>query len=77
MINSTIKKWGNSLALRIPKAYADELGLDENSEVSLEVRDDNLVISRGKPLEEMLSSITDENQHDLYDFGEARGKEAI
>jgi len=34
-MKTTIQKWGNSLALRIPKAFADELGLERDSLVEL------------------------------------------
>ena len=77
MVYSTIKKWGNSLALRIPKAYAAELGVAENSSVSLEVIGNRLIVKRGQTLEEMLACISDENKHELVDFGESRGKEII
>lgn len=77
MINSTIKKWGNSLAVRIPRAYADELGFDENANVSLEISDDRLIIRRDETLDDMLAQINDENKHTLADFGEPRGREMI
>jgi len=77
MINSTIKKWGNSLAVRIPTAYADELGFDENANVSLEISDDRLIIRREDTLDDMLAQINDENKHTLADFGEPRGREMI
>jgi len=77
MINSTIKKWGNSLAIRIPAAYADELGLDENANVSLQITDDRLIIQREETLEDILAQITDENKHTLADHSEPRGKEMI
>lgn len=74
---STIKKWGNSLALRIPKAYAQELGVEENSRVSIEIKNDRLIIKRGQTLEEMLALVSDENKHEVIDFGEPIGKEMI
>ncbi len=74
---STIKKWGNSLALRIPKAYAQELGVEENSRVSIEIKNDCLIIKRGQTLEEMLALVSDENKHEVIDFGEPIGKEMI
>ncbi len=38
-----IKKWGNSLAVRIPAAFAEQLHWDENTEVELRVSDGKLV----------------------------------
>ncbi len=38
------QKWGNSLAIRIPKAYAREIGLAVGSEVDLKIESDKLVV---------------------------------
>ncbi len=38
-----IKKWGNSLAVRIPAAFAEQLHWDENTEVELSVSDGKLI----------------------------------
>lgn len=77
MILATITKWGNSLALRIPQPIAAQLGVKENSNVSLVIDGDRLIIKRGQTLDEMLEMITDENKHQLIDFGLPRGKEVI
>lgn len=72
-----IKKWGNSLAVRIPQAFASQIGVEENSNVSIEVLDDRLIIKRRHTLDEILANITDENKHQLIDYGEPQGKEII
>lgn len=77
MTYATIKKWGNSLALRIPQPFANQLGVEENSSVSLELIEDRLVIKKEPTLDEMLANITDENKYQLIDFGESKGKEMI
>jgi len=77
MILATLTKWGNSLALRIPQTIAAQLGVHENSNVSLELEGDRLVITRGQTLEEMLAQVTDENKHKLVELGAPRGKEMI
>lgn len=41
-----IQKWGNSLALRVPKAFADSLRLGDGSAVTLDLTDDSLVITK-------------------------------
>lgn len=73
----TVAKWGNSLALRIPQSFAAQLGVKENSKVSLELIGDRLIIKRGQTLDEMLAMVTDENKHQLIDFGAPQGKEII
>ncbi len=77
MTNATIKKWGNSLALRIPQSFATQLGIEDNCSVSIELTADSLIIKRGQTLEEMLATITDENKHQIIDFGDPQGKELI
>ena len=41
----TIKKWGNSLATRIPKAIVDSVGLELDQEVSIESVDGKIIIT--------------------------------
>ena len=45
MAKASVVKWGNSLALRIPKVVAGALGLEERSEVRLEIKKGVLVIT--------------------------------
>jgi len=77
MVIGTVTKWGNSLALRIPQPIAAQLGIKENSNVSLEIDGDRLIIKRGQTLDEMLELITDENKHQLVDLSAPVGKELI
>jgi antitoxin MazE len=81
-MKARVKKWGNSLAVRIPRALAAEIGLSENTEVELSSDRGRLVISplkrtrkRKYSLKEMLRSITPENLHGEIDFGRPVGKE--
>ena len=74
-----IKKWGNSLALRIPKELAAEAGLADNSVVELKIRNGHLVVSgpitTAASLDDLLDRATPENRHGETDFGPARGRE--
>lgn len=64
---SKIQKWGNSLALRIPKSYAEALEFNEGASVKIKIVKDKLIISRKKKqdikLNELLSGINDKNLH--------------
>ena len=42
-------KWGNSLALRVPKACAQELGASAGKATNMEVRDGKLIVELAKP----------------------------
>ncbi len=76
---TAVQRWGNSLALRIPKAFAMETHLENGSEVDVSVQGDTIVISpvrrRRYDLNEMLEAITPENVHPEYTSGEAVGRE--
>lgn len=75
-----IKKWGNSLALRIPRALAAEAGIADNSLVEVRLKGSKLLIS-GLPepdpsLEDLLKKVSRENLHGEEDSGPAKGREA-
>ena len=78
-METRVQRWGNSLALRIPKLLADEAGLKVNSPVQLTLRDKQLVIAPVvKPtlsLDSFLARVTDENLHREVDTGPAVGGE--
>jgi antitoxin MazE len=78
-METRIKKWGNSLALRIPKALAKEAGLSYELPVELSLVDGQLVIApieASKPdLEAMLAQVTENNLHSEVNLGPAVGKE--
>lgn len=80
-MKARVQKWGNSLAVRIPKAFAAELGLEADTHVELSVRDDTLVIERNEDLPEislddLLAGVTDENIHEEIRTGPPVGNEA-
>ena len=73
---STVAKWGASLAIRIPKAIAEQWGVREGSAVELVSRGEQVVIrKREHDLAEMLAKVTPENLHSEVDFGPPVGRE--
>jgi len=72
-----IKKWGNSLALRIPKREAEELDLHENKEVEIEKKGENLMIKpKRSKLQNLLKNVDEENMHSAkFSTGKPQGKE--
>ncbi|MCR4419134.1 MAG: AbrB/MazE/SpoVT family DNA-binding domain-containing protein [Clostridia bacterium] len=71
-----VQRWGNSLAIRLPKALAGKLGLAEGTPVELEVDRDRLVIyPRRYTLEELLAQVGPDNRHAEVDTGPPRGRE--
>ena len=81
IMNALIKKWGNSLALRIPKSYAKEIKLEDGAAVEIKIEENKIVIlpkrkrEKKYSLKELVSRITEENRYDEIDFGPPLGKE--
>ena len=78
-MQSQIQKWGNSLAIRIPKVFAKEAEIEQGVNVEVKVVEGSIVITPIKKeeykLEDLLSKVTKENIHQEVSTGEARGKE--
>ena len=75
---TSIQRWGNSLAIRIPKAFAAQAQLSENSDVEISLEGDRIVLTPARrqwPLDELLQGITPSNVHGEIHWGEKRGKE--
>ena len=79
-MNTRVQKWGNSLALRIPKSFAAEAGFHADAAVELSLVEGALVVKALNPqpltLAELLRGITNENLPAEWDTGPAVGKEA-
>ena len=75
---TTIQRWGNSLALRIPKAFASQANLEEDTRVDLMIRGESIVVRVARPeysLDDLLKQVTPSNRHGESDWGEAVGNE--
>lgn len=78
-MTATVQKWGNSLALRLPRAVAQQINVSEGQSVELKVTANRLVIRparRRLTLDELLAKVTPENIHPETNWGPPRGKEA-
>jgi antitoxin MazE len=77
------QKWGNSLALRVPKAFADEIGASDGRAAEMIVSNGRLVIEIARPqrrkrrytLDELVAGITPHNRHEVIDWGPPVGNE--
>ena len=78
-MKTRIQKWGNSLALRIPKSFAVETGLAQDAIVDISLVEGKLIVTPlpipSITLEQLLAGVTDSNRHTEYDTGEAIGNE--
>lgn len=80
MAGSQIVKWGNSLAIRIPKPLAEEAGLGEGDRVLMEAADGQIAVRRANEiptLQELVAQITPENRYDETSTGRERAKEGV
>jgi antitoxin MazE len=75
-------KWGNSLALRVPKAFAKEIGAAEGERAEMTTENGALIVKVPRPkkrrrydLESLIDGITEENRHPENDWGPAVGNE--
>ena len=79
-MRTRVQRWGNSLAVRIPKTFAEEVGLKDDSPVNLRLSQGRLVLEPSSPrppsLEELLGKVRKSNLHAEFDTGPAQGREA-
>ncbi|HAK3431375.1 TPA: type II toxin-antitoxin system antitoxin MazE [Salmonella enterica] len=80
MIHSNVKRWGNSPAVRIPATVMQAMNLHIDDEIKIDMVDGKLIIEPvAKDVEfslaQLVAGISDENQHDLIDWGQPAGKE--
>lgn len=79
----TLKKWGNSSAIRLPKSLLEEVGIHDDASFEVEVKDGSIVLKEKKEvesLEELFSDFDTESyfrNKDIleYDWGKPQGKE--
>jgi antitoxin MazE len=73
-----VQKWGNSLALRIPKSFAVETNIEEGSTVEMTMGKNGIFVRSPKQeltLDSLLAEITSDNLHGEIDLGEPEGDE--
>ncbi|MGB7763211.1 MAG: AbrB/MazE/SpoVT family DNA-binding domain-containing protein [Bryobacteraceae bacterium] len=77
---TTVSKWGNSLAVRIPQAIAREARLSEGDCLALDLNRDGSIVLRSArrryELAELVSRITPRNRHRETGWGRPQGKES-
>ena len=76
-------RWGNSLAIRVPSAFAKELGATEGRRAEMTLEDGALLVRivktnrvRRHRLEDLIERVTEENCHPETHWGPPVGNEA-
>jgi antitoxin MazE len=79
-MQTRVQKWGNSLAVRIPKSFALESHLTQDSLIEISIEAGKIILQPVKPgsqsLAQLLEAVTDENLHDEINTGISMGQEA-
>ena len=78
-MNVKLRRWGNSLAIRIPSGIAKEASLREGNSLSIKYAEGALrltLVEDAPSLDDLVSRINADNVHGEVDFGSAVGKEA-
>jgi len=80
-MQTKVQKWGNSLALRIPKSFALNMDIKQNEFVDLSIGDGKLIITpitaKEYSLKELLAGVSEDNLHGEFDTGIPVGKELL
>lgn len=77
---TTIVKWGNSQAIRIPKPILEMAGLNENDKVDISVKDGNIIIipiKKHKTLKERIAEYEGDYVCEEWNTGNSEGKEVF
>lgn len=78
-MQARIQKWGNSLAVRIPKSFALQSHLDQNSMVEMSLEDGKIILlpveQPEMTLAQLLAGVTEENRHAEVEMGTSIGRE--
>jgi antitoxin MazE len=77
-----IQKWGNSLAVRIPKSFAVQTEIEQDTIVDLSILEGSIIVKPEKrnpklTLEELLEKVSAENLHGEVDTGASLGREVF
>jgi antitoxin MazE len=75
-----VQKWGNSLAVRIPKPLAKDADVTEGTVLNLAVSDGKViatpVLHKQLTLDQLLAKVTKKNRHAEIETGKSVGREA-
>lgn len=77
-MKTRLQKWGNSLALRVPNAFAKDTQLEDGSEVEMNVIEGKIIVTsliKQYSLDELLAAVSKKNLYSEIDMGKPAGKE--
>ena len=79
-MTSSIKRWGNSMAIRIPKSLVEKASIGQGTRVKIEVKQGRIILTPIRKstyrLKDLVGAITKGNRHGAVETGSPRGREA-
>jgi len=78
-METVIKRWGNSLGIRLPKVLAEHFNINNGSHLELRIEKDHIKIlpvsNQKYTLKELMTKVSKKNIHSEIDTGNVVGKE--
>lgn len=75
-MRTNLTKWGNSMAVRVPKTYIDQLGIGQEGEVEITLEKDRIILKKPQyKLAELLKRVKTKNIHPETYTGDSKGNE--
>jgi antitoxin MazE len=78
-MTAVVAKWGNSLAIRIPKAISEQASITEGTSIDITVEGNSIIVTPRKrkkyTLDELLEGMTPDKFHPELETGNAVGNE--
>lgn len=78
-ISQTIRPWGNSVGIRLPKAVTEKAGVRAGQKLDISLRNGSIVLTpvaaSGQTLDSLLAGITADNLHSAIEVEEPKGNE--
>ena len=78
-MKTKVSRWGNSLALRLPKGMAASHRITEGSDIEIIEREDGLLLSpvfKQFSFDELMERMSPDNLHEEISTGEPQGMES-
>ena len=76
---TSVQKWGNSLAIRIPKAFAAQAQLEENTTIEMSIDGERITLVPARhewKLNDLVRKISPANLHSEVEWGSPKGGES-
>lgn len=75
----SLKRWGNSQGIRIPKSIVNEMNLDKNQKFDLTMQDEKIILTKQQEnfslIRELFENYETENNQSEFDWGSPKGNE--